>query len=757
MKKPAIMLLATGVSLTSLATVPTGLIHAEDSDSKTEKKETQQKSKQISKQKALKIAENFFNVKFEKPQYRYDQNWYRTDTSVWNVEFNHKGEDGETTVRYSITVDAINGDILETRYHLNQDQDESFSYPPKVNWEEGKTKAHRTVLNYFPDIKQHVKFDKSKQPKKPSLSDGVIHTYQYTRMIDETPFPNNYIHVRVNGNNEVVSFSSRWNPEIALDPQSVELSKKEALKEFTEKQPVELQYDTLNRYYRSSREDAEKMVLAYDLNESFPYLDATSGDWINRQGKSMKGQLKTETITEKPLEPIRMIKSIMKEKEAKGLVEQLVNIPENMDVHNVEYDQNDYQPTTWEFSYSDPNEDGKEYEKKSIRVRINATTGEILSYNLNDRSLYEDQEDKEVKVDYKTAKERAIEYVKTFAPSKADNVFLKTNTDNSKIKEDVSESKRYSFNFQRQKDSIQVRQDSIRVSLSATTGELIRFNQRWQNDVSFPSADDVISKEEAFQRFLERFEVQLGWKGIQDLNEDGKPGEKTYNKVYFLENMNVFDQSVYLNAKTGEWHAESDGERVFVKREATDIEGLPQEQALELMISYGAIPVGDNGEAHPHEPITRGEMVKMLMLANNPDPRYYDNMAMKYSEDSASFNDVEKNSEYFSYVEEALRQGYLDKENEDFNPDELVNRLELAKLIVHALEYDELASNTNMFNQPYNDITSEEAAGFVSIVHYLEIMTSNEEDQLFNPDQNIDRANAAQIFFNYLKARSSLD
>ncbi|KGX84518.1 S-layer homology domain-containing protein [Pontibacillus marinus] len=759
MKKQAIVLLAAGISFSSLSPMEANLIHAEESNSKVEQQNEAVK-RQVPKQQALKVAENFFNVTFKSPNYRYDQKWFRTETPVWNISYEEKTEEGNTSTRYNITIDAVNGNIMETRYNRVPIEDQSFSYPPKVNWKEGQTKAHTTVLKYFQDIVKQVKFDKSNQPTKPSLSDRVTYTYQYNRIVDGAPLQDNYIRVRVNGNNELVSFSSRWNPNIDIEEQNVEVTSEDALKKFEEKLPVSMQYNTLNRYYRPSSDESNEMVLEYDLNEAYPYLDATSGEWLNRKGDiaNQEEKVQRESITDQPLEPIRMIKSIMKEPEAKDLTQKLVNIPENMSLDNVEYHQNEHQPTSWEFTYIDPNQDGKEYEKKRIHVRINATTGEIYSYNLNDRSLYEDLDSKKVNLTYEDAQKKAIDYVKKFAPSKAHKVYLQSNPNENEINEDVKERKQYSFIFQRQEKDIPVVSNSIRVTLSAVNGELVRFYQDWESNVSFPSPENVISKEEAFQRFLERFDIQLGWKQLQENNDEKQNNkQEAYRKVYYLNNLNIFDQSVYLNAKTGEWHSNSDGEVVKVNQEAKDIEGLPQENALKLMISYGAIPVDAEGNVHPNEPITRGEMVKMLMLANNPDPVYYQNMADKYSAEEASFKDVGANSQYFSFVEEAIREGYLDKEDESFKPDELVTRLELAKLIVHALEYDELAGHSDMFKHPFKDISTDEAKGYVSIVHYLDIMSTNQDHDEFKPKQNIDRAHAAQVFFQYLKARSSLD
>ncbi|SER37272.1 S-layer homology domain-containing protein [Gracilibacillus ureilyticus] len=748
MHKKVIALITAGISISVLATFSPADISAEEQQSDKVMEETGGEIQSIDQQEALQIAEEFFGVNLANAEFYYDQNWYRNNLPVWSISY-EKETAGKGLEYFYITIDAVNGDIVNTGYDVNSGEGPSV-YPPEISWEDGKVTAGKIVDKYFSNWKDMMKPDSSTEPHKPALSDQAVYTYRYNRVIDGVELPNNHVEVNVSGNNELISFNSTWDYHIELESNPVKYTKQEALSHFQQKLPVDIQYSSLNRYYRPANDGSGEMILEYALNENYPYLDAFTGEWINRRGEttSQAEEINQESIVKKPLEPNRMIQSIMTEDEAEKFARDVVNIPDDMVVENIQYFQNESQPVTWGLTFSQANEGGNNPDVKRIDLRINATTGEIYNYYAGGMQTIEEMNSEEVNISYEEAKNRAEEIVKKFAPEKAHKVYLE-NIENG-YREEAGI---YHFMFQRKENGIPVKGDAIEVRISSSDGTLLDFYQSWQNNVTFPSLENVISKESAFERFLERYEVDLGWKMIQ--SEFKEEEEEHYRKVYYLNDLNVFDQAVYLNAKTGKWHSRLTDEIVTVNPEANDITGLPEEEALKLMIAYGALTVDENGDVHPEKTVTRGEMVKMLMLANNPDPVYYYDMGAEYANSEGSFDDVSAGNEYFSYVEEAIRQGFLDKDDENFKPNQLVTRLELAELLVHALEYDKIANYGEMFQHPYEDITTKEQSGYVAIVHYLDIMPT--ESNKFLPDQHVSRAEAAQIFYQYLTVRGTLD
>ncbi len=106
------------------------------------------------------------------------------------------------------------------------------------------------------------------------------------------------------------------------------------------------------------------------------------------------------------------------------------------------------------------------------------------------------------------------------------------------------------------------------------------------------------------------------------------------------------DESVFLDAVTGKWRSQSSGEVTDLERKkATDIEGHWAARELELMISYKALDLED-GKVRPNQIVTRGELIKMLVLAMNGGGGY----RPFFAAETASFKDVGAGSAYFPYV-----------------------------------------------------------------------------------------------------------
>ena len=198
-----------------------------------------------------------------------------------------------------------------------------------------------------------------------------------------------------------------------------------------------------------------------------------------------------------------------------------------------------------------------------------------------------------------------------------------------------------------------------------------------------------------------------------------------------------------------------EGNRRVIKEQKSpvDIQGHWAEKELALMIDYDVIEVDEDGKVYPDQEITRGEMIKMLMLTSNPEP-YFTKMRAVYEKNEATFADVNHSSPYFAYVEAAVQQGLIDKSKQEFNPNEFVTREEIATLIVKALNLYELSKIEDMFTLDFNDRDQIQEKGVVSIVSHLGIMSGSND--FFHPTEKVTRAQAAKVYYEYLKQREEL-
>ena len=317
--------------------------------------------------------------------------------------------------------------------------------------------------------------------------------------------------------------------------------------------------------------------------------------------------------------------------------------------------------------------------------------------------------------------------------------------------------------------------DSVSVSIDARTGEVRSFDANLSDD-SYPLyAPKTISAEAATEKWLDYYETKLTYRLNQQYMIGGQPiplekyklmlasGEPasdnveqdvTIELVYQLVPKPV-QENVFLDATTGEWRSRDTGDVTTLELPiATDAEGHWAEQSLQLMVAYKALDLVD-GKVRPNELITRGELIKMLVLASSGG-RFYgyamDNAAS--SSEKGSFNDVAADSDFFAYIESALDQNLIDIGDGSFNPDANVSRDEMSELIVRALGYNTLAKYDYIFNSSFKDEGDIAGKGQAAIVVGLKIMSL--ADGKFLPLKKVTRAEASIAFFRYLQKRAEL-
>lgn len=105
-------------------------------------------------------------------------------------------------------------------------------------------------------------------------------------------------------------------------------------------------------------------------------------------------------------------------------------------------------------------------------------------------------------------------------------------------------------------------------------------------------------------------------------------------------------------------------------------------------------------------------------------------------------------------MENAIDYNLIDRASGIFQPDAVLNRSELADLIVRALGYRKLSEVKDLFNKKVTDVDGLPNQGAIAIVSSLQIMALNGDT--FSPYEQVTRAQAATTFYNFLKALSQL-
>jgi Zn-dependent metalloprotease len=708
----------------------------------------------ISKDEAIALAKTHVEIPsdFEQVSINFNSRHYRSGHGVWDIHFEKKETEKGHHAYTRVSIDAENGKLIGFNLY---DSSRESTYPPKVDLSKAKEIAQQFLEQHNQDILSSLQYNEEfERNHKTPLQGDVRYRFQFDRLENGVPFPTNHISIAVDGSGNVVDYNYAWDESVdfASTEQSVDLGQAADIFNGVE-------FDLVFKIPWMEREKVKEPYLAYQMRDGFIGIDAKTGEFLNYRGEPFKEDQDYTPLTNAPIEELPSEDLQLNQDEALKRLTETFDIPDTAELENARFEENRYHHRSsnrslWNFNWRIEGEDGRF--NQHIWASIDSQTGEILNFNVNRYRPYVEKDSQEApKLSADEAKEKALNEVKKLTPYYTNQLYLTTPHFEQLDEEELNDLREYSFTFNRIINGVRSEMDNVRIGIDSNTGEVVQYSNN-MTDIAYPSEiPDVVNHDQAREIYFSQYDIQLQYHlfngshlyGPKEQEEnEPKVAELVYQLVPKFQS-----QPVFLDAQTGQWrNHESGNVTTLEKIEATDIEDHWAEKQLQLMIDYEAIDVID-GKVMPNKKITRGELIKMLVVSTSGGHyRPYYGM-----ERSASFADVKANSAYFSYVETAVDQNLIDKESENFYPDQTISRDEMAGLIVRALGYSALAEFDGIFSLNVNDATDVKNKGSVAIVMGLEIMTSSESK--FNPDKEVTRAEAAMAFYRYLEKRSLLE
>lgn len=681
----------------------------------------------------------------------------------WHLDFVRKLEDD----RYStmnVSLDANSGRLLHFSVY-DYDPGRKAEYPPKTGLEEAKRIAgqflERVAASHASMLRYNDSFERNFIPP---LTGEVHYEFSYERVQDGIVYGGDSATVVVNGDGQVIRYRFNWNENVKFESASGLISQAEALKRFDGLADVGLTY--LIPYYAHDQNTPE---IAYTLRQTM--IDAKTGEFASPANRYFE-QWSEKPLADRPLaaEPGRPLN--LSREQAVQAVERLVGLPSGAKLGSVSYYENTDPDSGrirsgWRLNWTFAGEGGRE---QYISASVNAATGELDSYYRNfPRPLAGAGETEETasKLNREEAAAKAADFVKKAVPRFAHQLYETVLPESAILS--AEEASEHHFSYKRFIDGVAGVYDQVSISIDAASGEIIHFSNSI-SDIAYPERKPkTISRHAARQRLLEAYDLELRYMPFY-VSEDGEWSREKLTvmiaagDLYLPQGRDVAliakpmyvlvpkanASALFLDATEGQWKRRDTGEAAqLAKPEANDLDGHWAELALRLMVAYEAIDVTD-GQAMPDKVMTRGEMIKMLVIAINGGRGgiYYG------KERAASFHDVASGSALFSFVERAVDSNLIDRGDGHFRPDETMSREEMAELITRALGYDKLAAYGGMFNLEALDIADIEQTGHVALVVGLGIMSL--DDGLFRPAEPVTRAQAASAFHRFLQKRAEL-
>lgn len=352
-------------------------------------------------------------------------------------------------------------------------------------------------------------------------------------------------------------------------------------------------------------------------------------------------------------------------------------------------------------------------------VSVNANDGRLISlysyYAVSSGAAEED-----VEADARdAAQEAAYAFILKYYPEYADNIVIQENAANSYL---YSNSRSTSFNYCRVYNGYRFAANSIRVDVNTDTGFVDNLSINWDDGQEFEDAQALISEEAALGKYLEGFEIELGFETLPAYA--ATEWEMLYSLElgwYFREIRNVYA----IDAITGECYSR---ESVGGGFEYDDISGHVYEQQIAMLGRYG---VGfSGGEFRPDDAFTVRDALTMIVQAGN------------------WYGDVEARG-FSGLTNAAMNMGAPDLSG--YAEEQVLTRGEFAGLLAAMSGYEKATKLTGIYACGFadDDEIAAQDYGTVAIAYGLGLIDVDSEGNI-NADALLTRGEAAAIFHNLL-------
>lgn len=624
-------------------------------------------------------------------------------------EFLWSKTDGDNRSRMNIT---MNSDGVVTSY---------YTYGGGGNGRGGKASINRpdvsealdAAISGFkklnPDISENVKITSDGEYRS-LTGDDFGFVLQRTQNGIPVADDDGWISVSADAK-KVVSFSLNYTTGLKFEDSSKLISKEDAQNSFNEKFPMKLRYTT------EYKDDKKSATLIYSPDSEYnQYISATSGEVITREYRRHRfgaGNMKASEsmaamdmadngFSEAEIKNLDTINGLIGLDKAEKIIltSKVINANSayKLTEHALCRDWYDEDKYTYRLEFERTSGD----EDYWLDAEVDAKSGDILSFYIS-----ENRGNEKAKLNVKQGYEKAYAALEVLAPS-----HFGENMDYLLDGDDKDSSGNYVF-F-RYVNGIEFADNSVRISVDMASGKIISYRIGY-DDIEFPSADGVISAEDAGKRLFEQVGYDVWYIPTY---EDDKPAEAPV----------VYDTDSYdltLDAFSGELKYKRDSEKVG---EYTDIENHYAKDAIEALARFG-IGFADS-EFKPDSNITQADFVTLL---------------------NAAFNDygpivIYKGISYENIYDDAIEDGIV-KEDE-YSPDADVTRDLAAKMMVRALGFEEVATLDGIYVPIFADVSAD-SVGFTSILGAMGVIKGDENGN-FNPSGTVTRADAAIMLYNYL-------
>lgn len=644
--------------------------------------------------------------------------------TVWSISYHN--DNPFHTGWINISLDAKTGHLL--RFSHEERDLKPTAHP--ISRDKAREIAQSLLRQHAGDkVGQLQEIEAPAKDFMKGIPSELLQSFRFVRLVNGLPFHYDGVTIRVDGEGRLREYSSNWTHNIQFPDAKPALNAAEAQLAFEKALDIKLQYQ---RIYKMYEENEYKLVYG-NWQSNLPLIDAQNGTSFDLRGKTVKNEPATfQALTEKPGTPLTT-RDLDKEQALAMIKTHKINT-EGYTLNNAVYQnhRDSASKHVWRFEYVIPN---NEKAGQFLSVSIDAKTGELREVYRSTFDKAPDSFPDQPALTRDQARDKALEAIKQSIPTEtAGLAFDPTFARETDYK---FGGHLYRFRFVQLVNGVPVQNSGYIVGIDPMTGQLDDFRPDGPfltGDTAHPDPKQAISQQDALQKFVKKYNLTLQYTPIYGTSTNPyEPAPVTGAKLAYAPTVDLQPQTVH--AITGEW-LDPWGIAPPGSTQLLDIEGHWAEEQLRHLVGKGIFQA-DKGYVKPDELITRGDMIRYLVLTLPGGGRVP-------KEDKNFYNDVPRDNPHFEFIQEAALRKWLTADDANFRPNDPITRAELAGILVRALGYQKLAQSTGTFIDKFDDVNEgDRYFGEIAVVNSLGLITV--QNGLFSPRTAVNKAQAAVI------------
>ncbi|WP_400162698.1 S-layer homology domain-containing protein [Brevibacillus sp. TJ4] len=687
----------------------------------------EQAAGELSREDAIKRAQEqlefLAGYKLERANHYVDP----TESVYWTMTWKN-----DSNERISIDLDASTG-VLQ-RFFRYVERPSSAVAGGKLDAEAAKQTAVR-FLEKVASPEERAKLSEANEYPSFSGYYGSVRENQFTftRVENGLPFLENGFEIVLDETGEVQSYWRNWYEGELPDPAEV-ISEEEAAELLAQEIAPSLMHQSLSSMYPTIASNSQTAMI-YRFGPHDPqYVNAVDGTVINALGKPSQART---------IEPLGSTVSTVQQQritveEAQKIADQVIKrLPGNYQSEGqrgsgsssgsdgIEY-------SYWVFAYEPLHGSGEDAVPVEISI---GDRGELVEYQLDsNRRFGSTGPITGETVTWEQAQQSAVELVKTLLADRLGEIYLMPDPGEGQVKWALEQGSSYRVSFGWLHAGVPIENAEFSVDVDPKTGEVVelRVNLRdLRRTLAEPKQAVDLDTVRATLRDEHKLMLTYYQPGIYF-----QPSEAANGPLLVYR---YVGESGFVDATTGEWISYSQLEE---RAKPQDIADHPQQEALEWAVRYGLLQVTD-GKLEPERQVTRGEMAQVISRLSDM-AEFHRAVYFGYDDtEQVTFADIGETHPLYGVIQKNLRQGYIEKTAQRFEPEQPVTRAQAADMIARLLGYKDLLDNPEIFNSPFTDLQSHQVAA-VSILHGEGVFPGKSANR-FDPNGSLTRAELAQI------------